>query len=84
MANGFRAEDFQKSTNQKQELIMADMLINESGQNISSLYKSTFHRFRFIWPGEFKCEKFTDDGRQMKAKAHIAFRPGELKWYKFQ
>ena len=26
----------------------------------------------------FKCEKLTDDERQMMAKAHLAFLPGEL------
>jgi hypothetical protein len=27
---------------------------------------------------EEKCEKLTDDERQLVAKAHLAFRPGEL------
>jgi hypothetical protein len=30
-------EDFQKSTNQKQELLVAAMFVNESGQNEQSL-----------------------------------------------
>jgi hypothetical protein len=34
--SGFR-EDFQKSTNQKQELPVAAMFVNESGQNEQSL-----------------------------------------------
>jgi hypothetical protein len=31
-----------------------------------------FHKKRL------KCEKLTDDGRQLMAKAHMAFRSGEL------
>jgi hypothetical protein len=40
---GFRGEDFKKSANQKQELPMAAMFVNGSGQNEHSL-KRTFHR----------------------------------------
>jgi hypothetical protein len=42
LANGFR-EEFKKSANQKQELIVAVMFINGSGQNEKYLQK-TFHR----------------------------------------
>ena len=35
--SGFRGEDFQKSTNQKQELPVAAMFVNGSGQNEQSL-----------------------------------------------
>jgi hypothetical protein len=35
--SGFRGEDFQKSTNQKQELPMAAIIGNRSGQNEQSL-----------------------------------------------
>ena len=38
-----RGEDFQKSTNQKQELPVAAMFVNRSGQNEQSLQR-TFHR----------------------------------------
>ena len=38
--NGFRGEDFQKLTNKKQELPMAVMSINRSGQNEQSLQKN--------------------------------------------
>ena len=41
---GFREEDFQKSTNQKQELPVAAMFANESGRNDQSLQR-TFHRY---------------------------------------
>ena len=39
----FRVEDFQKQTNQKQELPVAAMFVNGSGLNEQSLQK-TFHR----------------------------------------
>ena len=38
-----RGEDFQKSTNQKQELPVVAMFVNESGRNEQSLQR-TFHR----------------------------------------
>jgi hypothetical protein len=41
--SGFRGEDLNKSANQKQELPMAAMFVNGSGQNDQSL-ESTFHR----------------------------------------
>jgi len=37
MPNGFRGEDFFKSTNQKKELPVAAMFANESGRNKQSL-----------------------------------------------
>ncbi len=36
--SGFRGEDFKKSVNQKQELSVAAMFVNESGQNEQSLF----------------------------------------------
>ena len=41
-------------------------------------------KFRFIWSigfqrRRFKWEKLTADGRQVMAKAHMDFRPGEHK-----
>ena len=41
--HSFRGENFQKSTNQKQELQMAAMFVNMSGRNQQSLQR-TFHR----------------------------------------
>ena len=41
--NGFRGEEFQKSTNQKQELAVVAMPVNGSGRNEQSLQR-TFHR----------------------------------------
>ena len=38
--SGFRGEDFQKSTNQKQELPVAAMFINKSGRNQQSLQRT--------------------------------------------
>ena len=43
LAKRFRGEDFFKSANQKQELPMAAMFVNGSGQNEQSLER-TFHR----------------------------------------
>jgi hypothetical protein len=41
--SGFRGEDFQKSVNQKQELPVAAMFVNGTGQNVQSLER-TFYR----------------------------------------
>jgi hypothetical protein len=41
--SGFRGEDFLNSANQKQELSVADMFVNGSGQNVQSLER-TFYR----------------------------------------
>jgi hypothetical protein len=38
--SGFRGEDFFKPANQKQELPMAAMFVNESGQNEQSLERT--------------------------------------------
>ena len=37
--SGFRGEDLKKSTNQKQELPVAAMFVNGSGQNAQSFIK---------------------------------------------
>ena len=73
-------EDFFKSDNQKQELPMVAMFVNGLGQNEHSLEdipQMLPTKFHFIWLRGFrrrlKCEKLTDDGRQVMAKAHIAF-----------
>ena len=139
--SGFGGEDLKKSTNQKQELPVAAMFVNGSGQNMQSLERTThrfflpsfgsfgqavsvhlakrFQRRRFLknrpirnknclwrqcllmdWDElsnlyrgpsidapyqvsvhlaegfqrrRLKCEKLTDDGCQVMAKAHIAF-----------
>ena len=41
--HGFRGEDLKKLTNQKQELPMAAMFVNRSGQ-IEHILERTFHR----------------------------------------
>jgi len=43
LPSGFRGEDLKKSANQKQELPMAAMFVDGSGQNEQSLER-TFHR----------------------------------------
>jgi hypothetical protein len=45
--SGFRGDDFFKSTNQKQELPMAAMLVNGSGKNehfLENFLERTFQR----------------------------------------
>ena len=42
---GFRGEDYQKSTNQKQELPVAAMFVNGSGRNEQSLQRTTHRCF---------------------------------------
>ena len=78
---GFRGEDFQKSANQKQELTVAGMFVNGLGRN-SNLYRgpsidATYQvsdQLALQFPRRrLKCEKLTDDGRQVMAKAHFAF-----------
>jgi hypothetical protein len=59
----FRGQDLKKSANRKQELPILAMFVSGSGQNLAV----GFQRRRL------KCEKLTDDGRQVMAKAHIAF-----------
>ena len=43
--SGFRGEDFFKSANQKQELPVAAMFVNGSGQNVPFLEKTTHRCF---------------------------------------
>ena len=75
--SGFRGEDFQKSTNQKQELPVVSMFDNESGQNVQSYrgpsidasYQVSVHLTKWFQRKRLKCEKLIDDGRQtMDAK----------------
>ncbi|CAC9602628.1 hypothetical protein [uncultured Gammaproteobacteria bacterium] len=57
-SSSFRGEDFLKLVNQKQELHVAAMFVNGSGQNVQSLER-TFHRCflpSFIWLAGFRGE----------------------------
>ena len=131
--SGFRGEDFQKSTNQKQEMPVVAMFVNGSGLNehfyrepsidasykvlvhlakrfqrrrffrnkpirnknclwrpclltdrdemcnlyrgpsIDASYQVSVHQVKWFQRRRLKCEKLTDDGRQVMAKAHVAF-----------
>ena len=77
-----------KSANQKQELPVAAMFVNGSGRNeqiyrgpsIDASYQVSVHLAKGFQKRRLKCEKLTnggrqttDDGRQVMAKAHIAF-----------
>jgi hypothetical protein len=68
--SGFRGEDLKKSANQKQELPMAAMSVDGSGQNEQSLER-TFHRCflpsftSFGWAvSEEKIKMWKANGRQ--------------------
>ena len=72
---------FKKSANQKQELSVAAMFVYRSGQNEQSLERTSIdasnqisvHLAERFQRRRLKCETLTDDGRQVMAKAHIAF-----------
>ena len=72
---GFRGEDFQKSTNLKQELSVGTMFVNGLGINEQSLQK-TFHRcflpsFGSFWPKGFRREESKISAYQ-KQELHVA------------
>ena len=70
-----------KSANKKQELPVAAMFVNGSGQicnfyrgpSIDAPYQVSVHLAKGFQRGRLKCKKLTDDGCQLMAKAHIAF-----------
>jgi hypothetical protein len=64
--SGFRGKDLKKSANQKQELPVVAMFVNGSGQNVQSLELSV--HLAEVFQRRLKCEKLTDDGRQVMAK----------------
>ena len=43
------------------------------GPSIDASYQISVHLAKGFQRGRLKCEKLTDDGRQVMAKAHIAF-----------
>jgi hypothetical protein len=43
------------------------------GPPIDDTYQVSVHLVEGFQRGRLKCEKLTDDGRQVMAKAHIAF-----------
>ena len=68
--SGLRGEDFQKSTNQKQELPVAAIFVNGTGRNEQSLQR-TFHRcilpsFGSIWQSGFRGEFFLEINQSEK------------------
>ena len=50
--SGFRGEDLKKSANQKQELPVAAMFVNGSGQNVQSLERTFYRCFLPIFNDE--------------------------------
>jgi hypothetical protein len=87
--SGFKEEDLKKSANQKQELPVAAMFVNGSGQNVQSLERPFYRCFlpSFSSFGEgfqrrrLKCEKLMDDRRRMPSngKSSHCLWQGELK-----
>jgi hypothetical protein len=49
------------------------------GPSIDVSYQVSFHLAKRFHKKRLKCEKLTDDGLQLIAIAHMAFRSGELK-----
>ena len=43
------------------------------GPSIDASYQVSVHLAEGFQRGRLKCEKLTDDGRQVMAKAHVAF-----------
>jgi hypothetical protein len=43
------------------------------GPSIDAFYQVSVHLAEGFQRGRLKCEKLTDDGRQVTGKAHIAF-----------
>jgi hypothetical protein len=52
---------------------MATMFVNGSGPSIDASYQVSLHLAEGFQRRRLKCEKLTDDGRQVMTKAHIAF-----------
>jgi hypothetical protein len=71
---GFRGEDLKKSANQKQELPVVAMFVNGSGRNVQTYrgpsidasYQVSVHLVKGFQRKRLKCEKLTDDRRQVK------------------
>jgi hypothetical protein len=81
LAKRFQRRRLKKSANQKQELPVAPCLLMDQdemsniyrGPSIDASYQSSDQLALWFQRRRLKCEKLTDDGRQVMAKAHIAF-----------
>jgi hypothetical protein len=52
------------------------------GPSIDASYQVSVHMAEGFQRRRLKCEKLTDDGRQVMAKAHVAFWPkGQVEKY---
>jgi hypothetical protein len=80
--NGFRGEDFFKNWPFRNKnclwwpcLLMDrdEMSILYRRPSIDASYQVSVHLAEGFQRRRLKCEKLTDDGRQVMAKAHIAF-----------
>ena len=70
--SGFRGEDFKKSANQKQESSVDEMSNLYKGPSIYASYQVSVNLAKQFQRRRLKCEKLTDDRRQVMAKDHIA------------
>ena len=78
--NVFRGEEFFKSANQNQELLVVAMFVNGrdkmsnlyKGPSIDATHQVSVHLAEGFQRRRLKCEKLTDDGHQVMAKAQIA------------
>ena len=75
----FRVEDFEKLTNHKQELPVAAMFLNGSGQNeqsLENLPQMLPTKFRFIWQSGFRGEYFLESSNQKQELSVVAIFDG--------
>jgi DNA-binding MurR/RpiR family transcriptional regulator len=75
-------------TNQKQELPVMAMFVNRSsnlyrGPSIDASYQVLVHLAEGFQRRRLKCEKLTDDGHQVMAKAHMEARTSVSLWIDF-
>ena len=80
--SGFRGEDFLEINQSETRIVCGGHVCLTDWNKMSNLYRGpsidasyqvSVHLAESFQKRWFKCEKLTDDGRQVMAKAHIAF-----------
>ena len=86
--SGFRAEEFQKSTNQKQELLVVAMFANGSGRKVQSLQKTchryflpSFSSFGLVVSEQKIVQKLTNQKQKLPVAAMFDNRSGRNEQY---
>jgi hypothetical protein len=77
----FQKRRLKKISHSETRIPVVAMFVNGSGQmcnlyrgpSIDASYEVSVHLAKGFQRRRLKCEKLTDDGRQVMAKAHIAF-----------